>query len=711
MSILSEILPKKEITNYFIVLGLEERYIRAAVAEITGNRVRILGIGKSEFNEVENEIEAVDIAISMAEKTVPEKLLIHNVIFALPQFYLEGENVKPEYLIRLKKIAKELDLKAYGFVDYVSSIINYLETTESSPPTVLLMDLSSEFMTLSLVRVGKIQQHIIVKRSDSIVNDFSSSLPQFEADILPSKIIIFDFSDKSEELREELLRFPWHKHSIFLHTPKIEIFTNEKIMTAVVEAAATSFLPNISETLPKISREETLQAETEVSEPESVSEELEKAETDQKGEKFGFIQETLNEKIATIKKETKPIDGKFVAGKIELQKVSAKLRDRISKIKFGYKGIILGIPPALIVILLIYLIWNYPTASVSLITYPLPQQYPMEILFAKDNAQGSGNLPVISIRSITNEISGDKSAKSTGTTLMGDKARGEVTIYNKTTTSKTLARGTILISGPLKFTLDEEVKIASAGETSEGITFGKSTAKITAAAIGPEANLAGNSNFTFSEFSEAVTGAKNSLPLSGGTSREITSVSKEDRDNLEEQLTAELVKQAKQKILGNINPRERILDSPITTTVSSKKFNSEVGSEAKDLTLNLTLKVEGFVYNQAELEKLINPQALTVPAGYTFDPTKTTVKLEKSDADKNGNISAKVAIIAYFIPDLNLNQIKKDMRGKSYSEALAYLEKIDKVGGVKISQTNKLPFLSKKLPFKSQNITISIVSR
>ena len=47
MSILSEILPKKEITNYFIVLGLEERYIRAAVAEITGNRVRILGIGKS----------------------------------------------------------------------------------------------------------------------------------------------------------------------------------------------------------------------------------------------------------------------------------------------------------------------------------------------------------------------------------------------------------------------------------------------------------------------------------------------------------------------------------------------------------------------------------------------------------------------------------------------------------------------------------------
>ena len=146
MSILTQILPKKETTNYFIVLGLEEHHVRAAVAEITGDKVKILGIGKSEFAEEANEIEAVDIAISTAEKSISEKLLIENVIFALPQLYLDGNNVKPEYSDRLEKIAKELDLKAYGFVEYASAVANFIALTEGSPPTVLLMDISKNRM-------------------------------------------------------------------------------------------------------------------------------------------------------------------------------------------------------------------------------------------------------------------------------------------------------------------------------------------------------------------------------------------------------------------------------------------------------------------------------------------------------------------------------------------------------------------------------------
>src|SRR3990167_4408246 len=150
MSILTQILPKKAETNYFSVLGLEENHVRAAVAEITGNRVKILGTGKSEFSDPEAEIEAVDIAVSMAEKQISEKLLVENVIFALPQYYLEGDNVKPEYLARLKKIAKELELKTHFFVEYAQAINNYLTTVEGSPPTLLLMDLSKNHMTTTL---------------------------------------------------------------------------------------------------------------------------------------------------------------------------------------------------------------------------------------------------------------------------------------------------------------------------------------------------------------------------------------------------------------------------------------------------------------------------------------------------------------------------------------------------------------------------------
>ncbi|OGG02303.1 hypothetical protein A2W14_01070 [Candidatus Gottesmanbacteria bacterium RBG_16_37_8] len=728
MSILSELLPKKEITNYFIVLGLEEHQVRAAVAEIVGEKVRILGTGKSEFGEEENETEAVDIAISMAEKTIPEKLLINNVIFALPQFYLEGNDVKPEYSKRLKSIAKELDLKVYGFVDYVTSIINYLETTEGSPPTVILMDLSSGHMTISLVRIGKVSQHVIVDRTDSIVADFSSTLPQLKTEILPSKIIIYDFADKTEEIREELLKFPWHKHSIFLHTPKIDIFTNEKIMKSIVEAAATSFLPNFAAATEKADREEKLQEEESgETAATAYSEEIVVEETSpeikrETGKRFGFINESLSEKAAAIKKETKPLSVKGTGGKPGLSSVMSFLSEKLDSVKamdfskklatiLQHKALTLLVPIILVVLFFTYLLLNFPSATVSLITYPQPQSTPMEIIFAKDNSQAAGSVPVILIRSVTSEISGNKSAKSTGTTLLGDKAKGEVTVFNKTTSAKTLPKGSVLSSGPVKFTLDDEVKIASASETGEGITFGKISAKITASTIGPDSNLSANSNFTFQSFSESTLTAKNNLPLSGGTSREISSVSGEDRGKLEEATTSELVTQVKQKLVGQINPRERLLDQPVTTTVSAKKFSAEVGSEAKDLSLDLTLKVEGFAYNQDNLEALINPSTLSAVSGFKFDPTKTTVRIVDTDIDKSGNIKAKVSIIAYFVPDLNLETIRNDIRGKSYTQAISILEKVDKIGGVKISPVNKLPFWQNKLPLNPKNISMAIISR
>ena len=516
MSILSEILPKKEIITYFIVLGLEEKHIRAAVAEISGKEVKILGTGKADFSDPEKEVEAVDEAISIAEKSLPEKLLISNVIFALPQFYLEGDNVKPEYLTRLKKIAKELDLKAYGFVDYVSSTVNYLENEEGSPPTILLMDLSEGHITVSLVRLGKVVQHEIVNRSDSVVADFSSILPNLKAEILPSKIIIFDFSHKTDEIREELLKFPWHKHSIFLHTPKIEILGNQKIMTAIVKAAATNFLPNVSDPQPGSAEKE---ASREVNDGKKISsydpEAIGKAEVKQETfkERFGFVHESLSEKVANIKKETRNEVRISSERKRGIEKILSFLKIGLPRIDFGHKGVIIAFGGLLTALFLIYFVRNYPTANISLITYPLLKETPKEIMFAKETGQPAGSLPVIPVKNMTTEVSGMKSTKSTGTTLLGDKARGEVTIYNKTTKQTSLTKGTVINSGIIKFSIDDEIKIASASETGEGITFGKATVKVTAAAIGSESNLGANSNFTLSEFNESNLSAKNNLPL------------------------------------------------------------------------------------------------------------------------------------------------------------------------------------------------------
>ena len=419
-------------------------------------------------------------------------------------------------------------------------------------------------------------------------------------------------------------------------------------MTAIVKAAATNFLPNVSDPQPGSAEKE---ASREVNDGKKISsydpEAIGKAEVKQETfkERFGFVHESLSEKVANIKKETRNEVRISSERKRGIEKILSFLKIGLPRIDFGHKGVIIAFGGLLTALFLIYFVRNYPTANISLITYPLLKETPKEIMFAKETGQPAGSLPVIPVKNMTTEVSGMKSTKSTGTTLLGDKARGEVTIYNKTTKQTSLTKGTVINSGIIKFSIDDEIKIASASETGEGITFGKATVKVTAAAIGSESNLGANSNFTLSEFNESNLSAKNNLPLSGGTSREITTVSEEDQNTLEEDLTAQLIKEAKQKILTEIKINDKLLDSPVSTSVSSKKFSQEVGSEAKELSLELTLKIEGYVYNKDELEKLIDPTSLNIAEGYKFDPTKTLIKLKQAEGDKNGNIQVRTLML------------------------------------------------------------------
>src|SRR3989338_8365325 len=598
MSLLSQILPKKESKEYFLTLGIEENFIRAAVIELIRGKSNILGTGKSEFSDGQNETEACDIAITMAEKASGVDLLTEKVIFALPQIYLDGENVKPEYLKRLKKVTKELNLKAHGFIDYSSAISFYLENSEGSPATVILMDIARNHMTVSLVRIGKVAKNIIVQRGTSLVEDFTSALPQLQAEILPSRIILYDNLENTEDHKEELLKFPWHKHSIFMHTPKIEVLSNEKILTAIVEAASTSFLPAppdgrpiLPEEVPNGAVEETVKETGEVIGETAV-------EADIKAENFGFVEES------TLPLETEPL--KTSERKLNLPQV------KLPELKLpGFRFPNLSIPGKsplfiagiLVLAALVFLgisVMNYPKATVNLIVFPLKSEQNLKAVFATEGKSDGA----VTARTESLEVEGSKKAATSGKAQIGDKATGEVTIYNKTTSGKTFTKSMVLTNGPLKFTLNDEVKVASASETSDGITFGKTGAKITAQAIGPEGNLPAQSEFKFTDLSEIVATAKNSQALSGGTSREIPSVSREDRLKMEEALLTELIGQAKQKLAGKLNAGERLLDEPVNTVVSAKKFSAEAGAEAKELTLDMKVKVEVYIYNQKDLEEL-----------------------------------------------------------------------------------------------------------
>ena len=72
----------------------------------------------------------------------------------------------------------------------------------------------------------------------------------------------------------------------------------------------------------------------------------------------------------------------------------------------------------------------------------------------------------------------------TGKKKIGDPSKGTVTLYNKTTTARSLKKGTILTAKSLQFTLDTDTSVASASESIGSITFGKISTAVTAVDIG-----------------------------------------------------------------------------------------------------------------------------------------------------------------------------------------------------------------------------------
>lgn len=723
MSLFDKFLPKKEGRDYLLTLGVEEYKIQAAIVRIDGNKASIIGVGETDFPEGENEVEAADIAISTAEKNLEENLLVEKTIFALPQFYLENDNVKHECLAKLKKITKELQLKPHGFIDYPQSLSFYLEKEEGSPPTLLLISLGRNRLTFSLIRVGKVQQNIVIERSSSLLSDFEEALPQFSAEIMPSRIIIYDESEKIEDIQEELLRFPWNKHPSFLHTPKIEIFPRDKIIIAVAEAAATSLLKKIQfeekeekeetkEEMP--TKEEMISAKKEEElptlkykeKPEDIKPYEEKHHLE---EKYHEADQPLYETFGFVKSHHEAhVEKDFKEDKKSLKLPALKFSFIASLFSFSLLPVVIFIIIALITVLS-YLFWFYPKAAVYLIVYPLVSTQTTEVTLAtSDKSEADKNM--IRARLISEEVSGEKTASTSGKTRIGEKARGEVTIYNKTTNSKTFPKGTVIQNKDIKFTLDSDVNIASASDTGEGLSFGKVVAKVTASSIGPEGNIGNGNIFNFKDFPETSYIAKSSQSFSGGTSREVSSISQNDQERLETALTNELIVKAKQQLAVKLASGEKLLDSSQEKKISSKKFSGSVGSEAQQISLSLTVKLNILSFNETDLINIAKNRLDSPPSGFTLDSQKTAVKVEDVKLDKNNNYKVKASVTAYFLPEVNTEEIRSKITGQKYQSVSSYLSKVANIGGVKIVQENHPPFFGQRLPSKRQNILVQVIS-
>ena len=303
------------------------------------------------------------------------------------------------------------------------------------------------------------------------------------------------------------------------------------------------------------------------------------------------------------------------------------------------------------------------------------------------------------------------SKATTGKRDIGEEAKGEVIISNFDDKEKVFARGTILETGGIQFSLDNDIKVASSSLTADGSAKlpGKNNGAVTAVNIGPEGNISKGARFKIDDLSQSVYFALNDNTFSGGTRKQIQTVSKKDTQDLETNIMNK-AKKAPSSTVDTSRLDEEKITQLSKMELRDKKLSKEVGGEAANVTLQATVDTSYFYIKKSELLNYLYSRILPdVKQDFVLDKNKIHYSIDDAEK-KNSNVTLHISVNAKAIKQVSKEEILKKVVGKNKSSIENLLKQQFQAEGFELSIKEPLPLLDSLLPFITSNINIVISS-
>ncbi len=608
----------------------------------------------------ENLTQDIDDLLAKMEQRLGNQFT-DTIFFVYSHFIDEKTNdIKKPYLSQIKELVKSLELRALGYIECYEAVVGFLEKREEMPLTAIVAELDKTQISVFVYKGGRIIHKKILERTHNLVDDLLSSFEPLKGNIfLPTRIILYNSKDLDDE-STKILTHRWSE-DYFVQIPRVEVVKDEEVVTGLMNI----FQNQINE------REESVATEESVPAPKEV---------------MGFVVgEDVEEKPEKTKKETNIKVN--VKDKIS-QIIPKNINFRLPSFKISGKiPVIIGL-----VIILSALFADQYFLHKAQVKLLLP--------FQSINKSLSVDIPV-RIATMSADIS--ESVATTGSKEIGDPAHGSVVIRNFSNQLKTFSQGTKISAGGISFTLDSDVKVASASLSPDGSSMlsGAGNAKVTATAIGPEGNLAKDQRFTIDGLPDATYFAVSDSIFSGGSKKEVQTVAEKDIENLK----AMALKQAPSPQTGN-----GLIPSLTKTSLENPIFSKEIGEEATDI--NLKAKVDSIYYMYDKNELLNKLSALITPEirrDYSLD--KNHIGYHIDNAKISGEIATvKITFDAKAMQNINTNEIINMIKGKSQNSVGTLLKNNYQIHGYELHVKEPLPFLNNYLPFIGKNITVTISS-
>lgn len=647
-------------------------------------------------------LHSVDISLSAAaDKALlePEQEPESSAFILPPKWIGNDGKIFPEFLKLLENLCHSLKLKPLGFISNDEAFIESISKQDSFPPSFILVYLGKKEFSLSLIYLGEVKKRLSqVLTQDFSPQDLENALVTIQLEsALPPRILVF--GNLGSSIIDDLKNYSWiGKKNVetFLHLPDVIAYQPEELFNlyshTVSSQTENNSQPSISEN--SDSSPPGKEDIAEESEQKNIEAEYIHGSDQVAPEDLGFSSITDSDSIILSPPASTP-KSTFHFPKISLPKL------RLPSLNFNPWFLF----PISLFPLLILIPYFLIKAEVTINFYPV--EINKDFSLTLDSTATSVTSTSIPVDKKTFDLNFTESIPTTGQKETGDKAKGEITVYNKIDKIQNISKGTILSDNSgKKYELLTSVQIpASSFNLATGtIVMGQSKANAIASDIGPEFNLNKDTILNFEENTNLLAKANDSFD--GGSRRQIRVVSSDDKNKLNQNITDSLDARIAQKV-DSEGADLNILKDTLYIDKKQLTYNREIGEEADTLEVNANLTISLFQIDTQKKESIVNTlladdkaflDSIASPSDFSFSFSASDTTSKKS--------SGKLTITGKSLPKINVDQLRNSLAGKSFDTALKI---IDSQSGVYNRQLKIIPSIFsflKRLPPSAEKITI-----
>jgi len=721
--------------HFFLSMFIADGVLQAGLWAVEQNQISILS--QSQVYKYETSEAAINQADQAFSELGPESEQAKKIVFGFEPSWIDQSGVHASQKEFLKKLTTDLVLEPVGFVSLTESVLQQLLGVDALLNAVVMI-INDKQVWGFLVKQGKVSAQVDISRSDDLLLDAKAIVAKLARtaksaeDYLPAQVSVIATGAAEADLlagQHNLINYAWTPEFSFVSAPKFEIYPTSFVMEAITNQGGIA----VAKSRNLLTVQSAVVARTldgEVQSNQDLDQELIQVESNQLRADSETSSLDSSQQVSSFGVPMSQTDESILAQAPESdpEYVPPVVTDPNTFVAFSHskhpltikKIVVFSVVAGFVTVILAGFIalWLLFSVKVSVEPNLITVAKDVRITLDPKAAATDPEKLILKANLTKKDLSGQASQATTGIKLVGDKAIGVIKIFNKTASVKAFSKGTELSAGTIKFVLQDDIQVASASVTQNGVEsetrdYGELETKVTAVDIGAEGNLAKETALKVASFDTNTYAAIVKEGLAGGSSREVRVVAIEDRAKLQKTLMAELVKKAEAEFKAESTDGKYLVSTNRTLQVTPK-FDAEVGKESETLGLDLAASFEGLEYSREDLKPIITAVlGSDLKPGYVL-PEKDPQFISQPETSASG--SAKIILDANLSiesePVISTAEISQQLVGLTLIQAES---KLKSLAIIKQSEIVFEPALARwligKFPNQVDKITTTVIKK